>query len=366
MNSKEELKKGKGITMIALVVTIIVLLILAGVSISMLTGQNGILNRGAEAKDKAETAQTEEQKELADLEELKKNPTGSGEWKKQENNTFQNEEKKTVKIGEYVNYKCAEGIDLSSDVEEKNMYTSVQDPSEQIVRLVDNEDMKWQVIGIDGTGCLKLISSDSIKFAKAYYGESRNQEYALFGYIDAVSKLNKISSLFGKGKYAKSAEVVNVNDINTATGYVDNVYNSGTANASQTGNRVTYTMHKDGKVHYKGTKYPTTDTTSNRSKFGYYEGSKWKELNVGESVTLRNSSYSYYAQTLTTEAGSGANIKGKTDSTSVATYNMIFNNRSYWLGSQEISTNNGYAEYEIRFRFWRSGYFYNATEFRRI
>ena len=37
------MKRDKGITLIALVVTIIVLLILAGISISMLTGQNGIL-----------------------------------------------------------------------------------------------------------------------------------------------------------------------------------------------------------------------------------------------------------------------------------------------------------------------------------
>ena len=36
-------KRQSGITLIALVVTIIVLLILAGVSIAMLTGQNGIL-----------------------------------------------------------------------------------------------------------------------------------------------------------------------------------------------------------------------------------------------------------------------------------------------------------------------------------
>lgn len=43
------MKNNKGITLIALVVTIIVLLILAGVSIAMLTGQNGILNRGQEA-----------------------------------------------------------------------------------------------------------------------------------------------------------------------------------------------------------------------------------------------------------------------------------------------------------------------------
>ena len=43
------MKNNKGITLIALVVTIIVLLILAGVSIAMLTGQNGILNRASES-----------------------------------------------------------------------------------------------------------------------------------------------------------------------------------------------------------------------------------------------------------------------------------------------------------------------------
>ena len=41
------MKNNKGITLIALVVTIIVLLILAGVSIAMLTGQNGILNKAS-------------------------------------------------------------------------------------------------------------------------------------------------------------------------------------------------------------------------------------------------------------------------------------------------------------------------------
>lgn len=40
------IKERKGITLIALVITIIVLLILAGVSISMLIGDNGILTRG--------------------------------------------------------------------------------------------------------------------------------------------------------------------------------------------------------------------------------------------------------------------------------------------------------------------------------
>ena len=43
-------KKERGITLIALVITIIVLLILAGASIATLTGQNGILTRANEAK----------------------------------------------------------------------------------------------------------------------------------------------------------------------------------------------------------------------------------------------------------------------------------------------------------------------------
>lgn len=44
------LKNNKGITLIALVITIIVLLILAGVSIAMLTGDNGVLSRASSAK----------------------------------------------------------------------------------------------------------------------------------------------------------------------------------------------------------------------------------------------------------------------------------------------------------------------------
>ena len=49
-------KDKRGITLIALVVTIIVLLILAGVSVSMLTGQNGILTNAAKAKENTEAA----------------------------------------------------------------------------------------------------------------------------------------------------------------------------------------------------------------------------------------------------------------------------------------------------------------------
>lgn len=59
------LKNNKGITLIALVVTIIVLLILAGVSIAMLTGDNGILTQSKTAKTDTEKAEAVERINLA-------------------------------------------------------------------------------------------------------------------------------------------------------------------------------------------------------------------------------------------------------------------------------------------------------------
>lgn len=68
-NLKEELKFGKrGITLIALVVTIIVLLILAGVTIATLTGDNGILTKAQEAKSKTEEASVDELRKLTQVE----------------------------------------------------------------------------------------------------------------------------------------------------------------------------------------------------------------------------------------------------------------------------------------------------------
>lgn len=54
------MRNNKGITLIALVVTIIVLLILAGVSIAMLTGDNGILKQSRKAKTDTANAEAVE------------------------------------------------------------------------------------------------------------------------------------------------------------------------------------------------------------------------------------------------------------------------------------------------------------------
>lgn len=59
------MKNQKGITLVALVITIIVLLILAGVSISLVVGQNGVLNQASNAVNKQEQATVKQDVEMA-------------------------------------------------------------------------------------------------------------------------------------------------------------------------------------------------------------------------------------------------------------------------------------------------------------
>ena len=61
---RNKLKNKNGITLIALVVTIIVLLILAGVSLSLLLSDSGIIGRAAKSKEASRYAELKEQEDL--------------------------------------------------------------------------------------------------------------------------------------------------------------------------------------------------------------------------------------------------------------------------------------------------------------
>ncbi len=70
---KEKDIKQKGITLIALIVTIIVLLILAGVTIATLTGDSGVITKAEEAKISTELARYKEELELYKIEKYNEN-----------------------------------------------------------------------------------------------------------------------------------------------------------------------------------------------------------------------------------------------------------------------------------------------------
>ena len=63
----KRIKNNKGVTLVALVVTIIVLIILAGISINLILGDNGIITIAKKAKENIELAKIEEETELNEL-----------------------------------------------------------------------------------------------------------------------------------------------------------------------------------------------------------------------------------------------------------------------------------------------------------
>ena len=78
MFKKQKIKSKSGITLVALVVTIVVLLILAGVSLNLVIGNDGIMKRAKEAKERYGQASKNEQKDLDTVEDYMNKMTGEG------------------------------------------------------------------------------------------------------------------------------------------------------------------------------------------------------------------------------------------------------------------------------------------------
>ena len=85
--NKLKTKEMRGITLISLVVSIIILLILSGITISALSGENGVLNKTAEAKQKSQELQEIEKIKLA----ISGIAIGNMEYEQLDENSLQNE-----------------------------------------------------------------------------------------------------------------------------------------------------------------------------------------------------------------------------------------------------------------------------------
>ena len=121
---KNIFKQKKGITLIALVITIIVLLILAGISISMLTGDNAILQRTTDAK-----TNTEKQNiiELAKTDILGQIADNKGE-------NISTQQLKTV-LKTYFNENEVEALDIPNDVSSTSNYELTTKKGEYKIKL---------------------------------------------------------------------------------------------------------------------------------------------------------------------------------------------------------------------------------------
>ena len=144
--TKNILRGKKGITLIALVVTIVVLLILAAVSISMLGGENGIITQAVKAKEKNRAGTVREARDMWRTENTintEKKPRGDVLKELQENGYLTEEEVEEIEITNKVII-AEETIEFEADFEVM-MVNGEMDGREVLFVGVDASNMTSQI-----------------------------------------------------------------------------------------------------------------------------------------------------------------------------------------------------------------------------
>ena len=330
---KSTLKKTeKGITLVALVVTIVVLLILAGVSINLVLGNNGIIAKAKDAETKSAEASQNDLKGMNALTEEMNNALG--EKPKVDLSKY--------KIGDYVNY--------TYDTAENYVLTSAtcgssSNPADGIPQTTG---LKWRILNIDeANGTVDLISENPTG-TSVYFSN-------ILGYNNGPYLMNEIC----KAQYSNKSLGVNARSINlldmekhlTAAGIAARnayKYNSG---AAKYGTTKTYTSN---------TKYPSL-----------YAGQKGAGVNVAEvnastiaqpDITKGNDPYEESKAIAKTEPTTD-NTSGTGNPLTVTqiyynisinstnygdAYKVLSNSTWYWVASRYVGTYSDSAGFGLR------------------
>ena len=290
---KEQKRNERGITLVALTVTLVVLLILAGITIATLFGDNGVINKAQKAKEETEKA---EKYEIAGINEIEKNMNSTisqNKWEQNEDGTITDGEI-TLKIGDYVNYDCTTSNATYTSPKEKTGHTA-----DQVFKAKEYQ-YGWRVLGVSDNKELLVISEDFVQPNEGGTTLGVRKAYTLRGkdgYINGVEELSKICNLYGNGNGAKKARCVNIDDINKITGYNPN--NIGKRDPSQLvnngeksfkgeiyeyGNSVEYTLTADGVKYESKGNDAEGGVNKTYKNFTYYDEKekKLKKLNIDE------------------------------------------------------------------------------------
>lgn len=193
----------------------------------------------------------------------------------------------------------------------------------------------WKVLGADDNGNLLIVSAENVKSSFAL-GSKDSLEKSQEDYKMGVSKLNSECEPYGYGKGAiGKARSITAEDVNKITGYDPNTYNIG--EIDQYGNEVTYSWYGTDKIKYESTlnnKSGTANLIVGSKIFTWYDekNGTFPSVTAGDTSkplpTLKSTGYTYSTPNLTT-------INKETNAKA---YFTIFRNTSYWLASPYVET----------------------------
>ena len=345
----------KGITLIALVVTIVVLLILAGVSINVLFSDSGIIKRAKDSQNKWKEAEQNDLDSLSTLEDqidmwtegkiVAKEGTLLAMYQKAVEDKCTNSDgtctnAEHLHIGDYVDYKNPTSGTVEVKSAESGIYgedsngNATVNITQTYTLSETKNNVKWRVLGIDSkTGGIKLISADPIeRDANAdlltALGSTKEDPYLYLkgaeSYLYGPDAMDKIGKMY-LNSYATEARSVKMEDVNKITGIT-------TVEKIKEVNAAAY----NGNKQY-GEKYSCS---------GQYTPELWlqigKEADSTKAITVSGTVNGYW-YSINSKIEEGA---PSVTMTNTRAYDMMFKDieeKAYWLASCGVFADSDHA-----------------------
>ena len=371
------MKKTKGITLIALIITVIILLILVGVSVNLLI-KGDLFGSAQKAVNGTNSKIAEQQNIMDDLmdewDELERDfcshiwkdggiiteATCTEAGKKQRTCTkcgkvetveipplgHNYEDNKCTVCGEkliiganinYHEYISESGGTVSASYTSTKATRGSTDSSDSdaTYSVVNNSGIQWIVLG-EENGQIKITTKNIVQPTSGGY-TSNNFKYLRLqdqtGYANSINELNKISEVYGKGKYADTTK------FSTSGGRSFKREDLGYGPLTRTAS-YKYARHSDGKI-YRYAANATVDGTSTTEG-----GTTFNYMVLDVSNSIEESSSNHTWKSLSSTANSYVTLY---DYTYSGTYNLPAAvdeaDTTYWLASRYIqyATGSGVA-----------------------
>ena len=260
-------KKAKGITLISLVITIIILLILAGVTLSLTLGDNGIITQAQKAKEAQEIAAIKEDFQLAILDkELEKGGEGLTQEELEEiagnygelqedGNTIKTDEGYEIKIDEI--YKPGGGTGGGSGSSDEEI-AALEEKIKELEQTV--EDLNNTKTELEGT--IEDLNKQ-LEEEQGNNAELQEQIENLQGQVDSLNKTKEQLEATISDLNTQIAELQKKQSTGNAT-VADVLEGKTFSNETQVG--LTGTIKNNGTLNWSG-----SNTTYNVPA-GYYNG----------------------------------------------------------------------------------------------
>ena len=378
---KQRRKEEGGITLIALVITIIVLLILAGVSIATLTGENGILTRAGDAKTSTEIGDEKEKVELSAVGALAKDNGGEikREYLNDELTSYIGTEGTDYTLSETApfvvkyldsgrsylideNGNVSEYVDISKDVKigdyvdyEPDNVDGAYDKFGEIYSGYANENigqddtLKWRVLNINTDGTVDLIS-DKPTSSLVYFKGAR-------GYNNGVYLLNDYcKTMYSNSSLGAEARSLNIEDIQDKMKVVDEkkkkkAYENYTESNTGTkyGDTYPYSSNKWYPLQWKNDNGTTGESKQETVTSYETEADAKAQETAGDLIVTQT--YWYLSASDIQSNFISADTRDTTKATSMY-YELLCNNGSsyYWLASRFVgATDSSYSDFGLRF-----------------